>query len=125
MSKKKNLLRDDPTRTLTLRNKAVSNINGKFGKIKQLISESIVKNKVFVENASSLKPESFVFLRTPEKLEAFDKWLEGVIDELILSDEIDIVVNLTPPLSHFEISYKSLKNAKHVFSEKPIALTID
>ena len=47
------------------------------------------------------------------------------VDELILSDEIDIVVNLTPPLSHFEISYKSLKNAKHVFSEKPIALTID
>ena len=47
------------------------------------------------------------------------------VDELILSDEIDIVVNLTPPLSHFEISYKSLKNGKHVFSEKPIALTID
>ena len=47
------------------------------------------------------------------------------VDEMILSDEIDIVINLTPPLSHFEISYKSLKNGKHVFSEKPIALTID
>jgi len=47
------------------------------------------------------------------------------VEGLIFSDEIDIVVNLTPPSSHFEISQKSLKNGKHVFSEKPISLTID
>ena len=47
------------------------------------------------------------------------------VEDLLLNSEIDIVVNLTPPSSHFDISYKSLKSGKHVFSEKPVALNID
>ncbi|NDF28565.1 gfo/Idh/MocA family oxidoreductase, partial [archaeon] len=30
------------------------------------------------------------------------------VEDLLLNNEIDIVVNLTPPSSHFDISYKSL-----------------
>ena len=47
------------------------------------------------------------------------------VEELILSNEIEIVINLTPPLFHFEISHECLKNGKHVYSEKPVALTVD
>ena len=47
------------------------------------------------------------------------------VEDLLLNSEIDIVVNLTPPSSHFDISYKCLKSGKHVFSEKPVALNID
>ena len=47
------------------------------------------------------------------------------VEDLLLSNEIDIVINLTPPSSHFDISYKSLRNGKHVFSEKPVALSTD
>ncbi len=47
------------------------------------------------------------------------------VEELLLNDNIDLVINLTPPSSHFEISYESLKNGKHVFSEKPVALSVD
>ena len=45
------------------------------------------------------------------------------VQNLLSNPDIDIIVNLTPPSSHFEISYKSLKNGKHVFSEKPLALS--
>lgn len=85
MAKTKNVLEHDPTRTITLRNKAASEINRRFGKIKQLINESIITNKIFVDNAKALKKEDFVFLRTPQKLEKFDDWLASVINELILT----------------------------------------
>ena len=47
------------------------------------------------------------------------------VEDLLLHSEIDIVVNLTPPSSHFDISYRSLKSGKHVFSEKPVSLNTD
>ncbi len=53
------------------------------------------------------------------------KILSLSVEDLLLHSEIDIVVNLTPPSSHFDISYKSLRNGKHVFSEKPVALSTD
>lgn len=91
MAKRKfNPLREDPTRTLTLRNRAVGEINRRFGKIKQLITQSIVKNKVFVDNVEPLEKSNFVFLRTPEKLERFDVWLQVAIQEIILSGSVDL-----------------------------------
>ncbi len=92
MSKKKakNLLANDPTRTLTLRNRAVGEINRRYGQIKKLITTSLVKNKIFLENADALKPSDFVFLRTPEKLERFDIWLEQIVAEIILSGSTSV-----------------------------------
>ena len=36
--------------------------------------------------------------------------------------EIDIVVNLTTPNAHFEVSHAALTAGKHVFSEKPLCV---
>ena len=47
------------------------------------------------------------------------------VQELLINKDVDIVINLTPPSSHFDISMKSLENGKHVFSEKPLCLTIE
>jgi predicted dehydrogenase len=44
-------------------------------------------------------------------------------DELLGSDEVELVVNLTVPLAHAEISLAALRAGKHVFSEKPLATT--
>jgi predicted dehydrogenase len=41
--------------------------------------------------------------------------------DLLASDEIDIVVNLTPPNAHYAVSMAALKAGKHVFTEKPLA----
>lgn len=46
------------------------------------------------------------------------------VDELLASDDIDIIVNLTIPAVHAEIDCRILAAGKHVFSEKPFALDV-
>jgi predicted dehydrogenase len=47
------------------------------------------------------------------------------VDEILADDSIDVVVNLTIPHVHAEISARCLSAGKHVYSEKPLALTYD
>jgi len=46
------------------------------------------------------------------------------VDGLLASDDIHIVVNLTIPAAHFEVSSRVLNAGKHVYSEKPYVLTL-
>ncbi|WP_085524604.1 Gfo/Idh/MocA family protein [Tuberibacillus sp. Marseille-P3662] len=46
------------------------------------------------------------------------------VDELLSDLEVDIILNLTPPQIHTEISLKALNAGKHVYTEKPLATTI-
>jgi predicted dehydrogenase len=45
------------------------------------------------------------------------------IDELLGDPEIDVVDNCLPPHLHAEVSIRALQAGKHVFVEKPMALT--
>jgi predicted dehydrogenase len=45
----------------------------------------------------------------------------GSYDELLDDTNVDLVVNLTNPRSHFEISKMALERGKHVYSEKPLS----
>lgn len=45
--------------------------------------------------------------------------------DLFADDEVDIVLNLTRPYEHFGVSSEALKAGKHVYSEKPLAATLD
>ena len=45
------------------------------------------------------------------------------VDGLLARDDIDIVVNLTIPAAHREVSEKILDAGKHVYSEKPFVLS--
>lgn len=47
------------------------------------------------------------------------------VDELLAADDIDIIVNLTIPAAHFEVSKSILEAGKHVYSEKPFVLTLE
>lgn len=42
-------------------------------------------------------------------------------EELLDDDEVEIVINLTPPRFHVELAKKIIKAGKHLFSEKPFA----
>ena len=43
------------------------------------------------------------------------------VDEVLAHPDVDIIVNLTPPVAHADISRRALDAGKHVYSEKPLA----
>jgi predicted dehydrogenase len=47
------------------------------------------------------------------------------VEELVTDKNIDLVVNLTIPGAHYEVNMKALQAGKHVYCEKPLALTYD
>lgn len=46
-------------------------------------------------------------------------------DELLADAAVELVVNLTPPLAHAAASLAAIRAGKHVWSEKPLATTLD
>ena len=45
------------------------------------------------------------------------------IDELLRRDDLDTVLNLTPPAVHAELTLAAIAHGRHVYSEKPLATT--
>ena len=47
----------------------------------------------------------------------------ATLDELLADEAVDIVVNLTVHHAHYEVTKRALEAGRHVYSEKPLALT--
>ncbi len=47
------------------------------------------------------------------------------VEELLSDENIDIVLNITIPQAHYEVSKKILEAGKHVYSEKPMSVKYD
>ncbi len=47
------------------------------------------------------------------------------VDRLLADDDVEIVINLTVPLVHAEVSSSIIAAGKHVYSEKPLAATLE
>lgn len=47
------------------------------------------------------------------------------VEDLLASDDIDIIVNLTIPDAHYDVTTRILNAGKHAYSEKPLVLTLD
>jgi predicted dehydrogenase len=45
-------------------------------------------------------------------------------EELLADRTVELVVNLTPPLCHADVTYAAIQAGKHVWSEKPLAATL-
>lgn len=46
------------------------------------------------------------------------------VDDLLAADDIDLVINLTVPAAHVQVSRAILQAGKHVYSEKPFVLSL-
>jgi predicted dehydrogenase len=46
------------------------------------------------------------------------------VEELLGNSEVDLILNLTVPQSHGSVSLRAIEAGKHVYSEKPLALSI-
>ena len=47
------------------------------------------------------------------------------VEGLLEADDIDIIVNLTIPAAHYDISRRILEAGKHAYSEKPFVLNLE
>ena len=61
--------------------------------------------------------------RAAEKAGKHDVPIACSVEELLANPQIDIVVNLTTPQAHAEVSLSVLRAGKHLFSEKPLGVT--
>lgn len=70
-----------------------------------------------------------VFDRNAERKAAFAAYYSvptyDSLEELLADGSIDIVLNLTNPQSHYPVSMACLAARKHVYSEKPLAMTFE
>ena len=46
------------------------------------------------------------------------------VNDLLKDQEIEIILNLTIPKAHYEVSKKALLHNKHVYTEKPMAINV-
>ena len=45
------------------------------------------------------------------------------VDELLADAEVELIINLTIPAAHAEVARRALEAGKHVYSEKPLAIS--
>ena len=65
-------------------------------------------------------------LDMPRAEELAGRWglQASTVEALIGADDVDLVLNLTPPTAHARVSGDALRQGKHVYSEKPLATTL-
>jgi len=85
-------------------------------------------SRVYLENARHFDSVEIVACADLIREKAEERAAEfGVkaceVDELLESPDIDLVINLTVPQAHAPINIKALEEGKHVYSEKPLAVT--
>src|SRR5438132_623114 len=62
--------------------------------------------------------------RARARAEEYGVLASGTYDDLLADPSIDVIVNLTVPQVHAEITERALESGRHVYSEKPLALSL-
>ena len=66
-----------------------------------------------------------VLERAEQQAEAFGVPKACTPEELLDDEEVEIVLNLTVPVVHAEVSLAALEAGKHVYTEKPLAVSLE
>lgn len=83
----------------------------------------------YLENAKAVYSDYFEIVavadifaeKAKERAEKYDVPSFGTPDIVYNNPEIDLVINLTVPMAHEEVTVKALECGKHVYTEKPLA----
>lgn len=90
------------------------------GKISQVYANgAALFEEIDLVACADLRPEAAQALAEANGLRALS------VAELTADPDIDLVVNLTVPGAHAETTESLLRAGKHVYSEKPLAVTVD
>jgi predicted dehydrogenase len=90
-----------------------------------------VISEIYFENADQFPQLEIVACadRDHDRAEASAQSHDGIramaLNDLLADKSIDCVLNLTPPTAHAEVTLDALSAGKHVYTEKPLALTLE
>lgn len=73
-----------------------------------------------IVGATDRDPERAARFSAFHKLPKFDS-----LESLLADERVEMVLNLTNPGSHYEVTRACLEAGKHVYSEKPLAMNMD
>lgn len=90
-------------------------------------------SRVYLENLTKLFRQievAGIYSRTAERARAQAEQfgiprVYGSMEELLNDPATTIILNLTPPQQHFELSMRCLQAGKHVYTEKAMAATLE
>jgi predicted dehydrogenase len=85
---------------------------------------------IYLRNAALFKDIHFVACADlrPETAKAQAERYQiapRTVDELLASEDVDIVLNLTVPEAHADVSLAAINAGKHVYTEKPLATRLE
>tara|TARA_B100000029_G_scaffold394174_1_gene391618 strand:+ start:248 stop:1375 length:1128 start_codon:yes stop_codon:yes gene_type:complete len=87
------------------------------------ISETYFESQILFNNFNIIACSDINFEVAKKSAEKYNiKALS--VEEILSSQEVDLIINLTIPSAHKEIIIKSLNAGKHCFSEKPLAINL-
>jgi len=80
--------------------------------------------KIF-ENLEIVACADLIMDRAKAKAQEFGVPKACTVDELLSDPEIQIVINLTIPKAHAEVTMAALNAGKNIYAEKPMAITLE
>lgn len=87
------------------------------------ISPVYLKTEKMFRNIEIIACSDIIMERAKARAQEFSIPKACTVEELMADPDIEIVLNLTPPNSHGVIAFKALEAGKHVYNEKPLAVT--
>jgi len=94
----------------------VGNISGIY--LKNLTTT--FKNEVEIAGVCDLIPE-----RAQKAHDEYGVHIYPTYEDILADDSVEIILNITRPNEHYDITMAGLRAGKHVYSEKPLATTIE
>src|SRR5215213_3750172 len=89
------------------------------------ISGIYLKNGATFDDVEIVACSDLVLERAEAQAQAYGVPKACSPEELLAEEEVEIALNLTVPVVHAEVSQAALEAGKHVYTEKPLAVSLE